>query len=164
MKINEEARAALLAEVNGISDVDLNKKPAPDQWSVKQVLEHLYLMEGAITKTIQDQLANGEVAEAEEKPIDLTVNRDVKVEAPDFATPGETFATLAELKQKLAATHQGLTDLANKVDETSLEQKTIPHPAFGSMNLKQWIPFVGWHEKRHILQIKEVKETLELNK
>src|SRR5690625_3759524 len=150
VKINKEAREELLTEVEGISDEDLNTKPAADQWSVKQVMEHLYLMEGAITKSIQDQLVNGEVVEAEDKPINLTVNRDVKVDAPDFAVPSETFATAAELKQKLATTHRGLIELVNTADETLLEQKVIPHPTFGLMNLKQWIPFIGWHEKRHI--------------
>ena len=43
-----------------------------------------------------------------------------------------------------------------------LEAKGFNHPIFGLMSLKQWIPFVGYHEKRHILQIKEVKEKLGL--
>lgn len=162
MQINEEARHMLLAEINGISDADLNKKPASNQWSIKQVLEHLYLMEGAITKTIQDKLANGEVDIIEEKPIGLTINRDTKVIAPDFATPSEAFVALAELKQKLATTHRGLIELVNSAEISLLEQKAFPHPAFGMMSLKQWIPFIGWHEKRHILQIQEVKETLGL--
>lgn len=162
MKENEQARKALLAEVEGISDDDLNKKPAPDQWSIKQVMEHLYLMEGAITQTIQEQLVQGDTVEIKDKPIELTVNRDVKVEAPDFSTPSESYASLDELKQKLATTHRGLIELANSADDSLLEQKAFPHPTFGLMHLKQWIPFIGWHEKRHILQIKEVKETLGL--
>lgn len=72
MDVNEQARKELLEEVNGISDEDLNRKLADNKWSIKQVLEHLYLMEGVITKTIEGQLDNGKSVNAEEKPIELT--------------------------------------------------------------------------------------------
>ncbi|ASK60941.1 hypothetical protein CFK37_01295 [Virgibacillus phasianinus] len=160
MQINEEARSDLYSEVNGLSDEELNKKPAADEWSIKEIMEHLFLMEGAITKTIIDQLENGEVVNADLKPIEATTNRSTKVNAPDFAVPNDDFATLDELKLKLTATHQGLVKIAESADEKELEQKGFTHPAFGQMSLKQWIPFVGYHEKRHTLQIKEVKEKL----
>lgn len=162
MQVNDEAREALLAEVNGISDENLNQKPDEKSWAIKQVLEHLFLMEGAIVKTIEDQLANGEDVDTESKPIELTVNRDQKVEAPGFATPTDDFATLDEMKLKLAASHKGLLKLVEKADPGKLVRKAFPHPVFGPMSLKQWIPFIGWHEKRHLLQIQEVKEALGL--
>lgn len=162
MKINEQAREAIWAEVEGLSDEELNKKPAADVWSIKQILEHLYLMEGAITKTIKHQLKAGEPEEVEDKPIEMSTNRDVKVDAPDFAVPGDDFLTLVELKQRLAGTHEELKTLAKEADEQLLESKSYPHPAFGDLSLKQYIPFVGYHELRHLDQIKEVKEKLGL--
>lgn len=162
MQINEEARQELYNEVNGLSDEQLNKNPADDQWSVKQVMEHLFLMEGAITKTIIDQLENGEDVNADSKPIERAINRDKKLEASDFAQPSGDFATLDELKLKLTATHQGLVKVAEMADEKQLEAKGFQHPVFGQISLKQWIPFVGYHEKRHTLQIEEVKEKLGL--
>jgi hypothetical protein len=163
MQVNDEERDTLLAEVNDISDEVLNQRPDEKNWSIKQVLEHLFLMEGAIVKTIEDQLANGEEADTEPKPIELTVNREQKVEAPGFATPTDDFATLEEVKLKLAASHNGLLKLVEKADPGNLARKAFPHPVFGSMSLKQWIPFIGWHEKRHTLQIREVKEALGLS-
>ncbi|SDQ84230.1 Uncharacterized damage-inducible protein DinB (forms a four-helix bundle) [Virgibacillus salinus] len=162
MEINNQAREELLAEVNGISDEDLNRKPSEDRWSIKQVLEHLYLMEGAITNNIRSQLVYGEVVNIADKPIELSVDRSRKVDAPKFVEPSEVFATLEELKQKLEATHNGLSELAGTSDERQLAEKGSPHPVFGQMSLKQWIPFVGYHEKRHTEQIKEVKEELGL--
>lgn len=160
MQINEEARVELYNEVNGLSDEELNKKPADDQWSIKQVMEHLFLMEGAITKTIINQLENGEVVNADLKPIKASTNRATKVTAPNFAIPNDDFATLEELKLKLTATHQGLMKVAETAEESQLLAKGFPHPVFGQMSLKQWIPFVAYHEKRHTLQIKEVKGKL----
>lgn len=162
MKVNEQARVELLDAVEGLSDEDINKKPAADVWSIKQVLEHLYLMEGAITKTIKDQLASGDVEKVEDKPIERSTNREVKVEAPGFAVPGNDFLKLDDLKQRLAGTHEGLKEVADDTGEAELEAKAYPHPAFGKLNLKQWIPFVGYHELRHLEQIKEVKAKLGL--
>ncbi|KRG14733.1 hypothetical protein ACA30_09775 [Virgibacillus soli] len=160
MKINDKAREELFSEVNGLSDEDINKKPSEDQWSIKQIIEHLILMEGAVAQMVTDQLKNGEIVNADPKPIESSINRDVKVTAPDFATPSNDFATLDELKIKLTTTHQGLMGIEKNADEKELEMKGFAHPVFGQMSLKQWIPFVGYHERRHILQIKEVREQL----
>ncbi|MFZ3577380.1 DinB family protein [Virgibacillus sp. DJP39] len=160
MEFNEEARVDLYNEVNGLSDEQLNKRPADDQWSIKQIMEHLFLMEGAITKTIIEKLEDGEEVNAELKPIEASLNRTIKVQAPEFAIPNDDFATLEELKLKLTATHQGLIKVSETADEKQLESKGFPHPVFGQMSLKQWIPFIAYHEKRHTLQIVEVKEKL----
>lgn len=162
MKINDKAREELLAEVNELTDDELNTKPAEDQWSVKQILEHLYRMEGGITKTIQKQLAAGKLHEVDDKPIELTVDRSTKVQAPDFAVPSVEFATLTEVKEKLAHTHAALQKFAEQTTDEQLRTKSYPHPVFGEMNLKQWIPFIAYHEMRHTEQIREVKATLGL--
>ncbi|GKV65288.1 MULTISPECIES: DinB family protein [Sporosarcina] len=162
MNINDRAREELYKQVNELSDEQINQKPAEDRWSIKQLLQHLYLMEGAVTKTIQSQLASDKQNLAQDKPIELTVNRSTKVEAPDFAVPTEDFATLEELKAKLSATHEALRHLSESTPEEQLEVKSYPHPVFGEMNLKQWIPFVGYHELRHIEQLKEVKAQLHM--
>ncbi|WP_430787971.1 DinB family protein [Virgibacillus flavescens] len=162
MRINEEAREELYSEVNNLTDEEINKKPADNQWSIKQVMEHLFLMEAAITKTIINQLEKGDLVNPSLKPIEASTNRSTKVDAPDFAVPNEEFTTLEQLKMKLTATHQGLIKVAENVNTDELEAKGFNHPVFGLMSLKQWIPFVGYHEKRHILQIKEVKEKLGL--
>jgi hypothetical protein len=36
----------------------------------------------------------------------------------------------------------------------------FPHPAWGPLNLYQWLAFVGAHEARHLAQISALKETL----
>lgn len=160
MEINDQARKELLSQVEDLSDEQLNEKPAEDRWSVKQLLQHLYLMEGAVTKIIQTQLASEEQTLATDKPIQLAIDRSRKVEAPEFATPTEDFSTLDELKTRLSATHSALRNIAENTLLEQLNVKSYPHPVFGEMSLTQWIPFVGYHEQRHIEQIKEVKQQL----
>ncbi|WOV86753.1 DinB family protein [Sporosarcina oncorhynchi] len=160
MQINEEARVKLLDAFDGLSDEELNRLPTDGGWSIAQIIEHLYLMEGGIAKTIQHQLATGPTQETPKKPIDRTIDRSVKVDAPEFAVPKADFASSQELKAKLAASHGLLRQLAETVPAEQLESKAYPHPVFGDMSLKQWIPFVGYHELRHIEQLLETKEAV----
>ncbi|WP_285766361.1 DinB family protein [Peribacillus sp. SI8-4] len=160
MNQNEKIREDVLNAVNGLSDEQLNAHPEKGRWSIIQVLDHLYLMERAITKSIADKLKSDERIPAADKPIELTVNREVKVEAPSYVVPSESFQTLQEVKGKLAESRNALIQLVKSADENDLEQKSFPHPLFKDLSLKQWIPFVGLHEKRHLLQIEELKSKL----
>lgn len=160
MEINDQARKELLAQVEYLTDEVINRQPAEDRWSIKQILQHLYLMEGSVAKTIQIKLAAENQNITIDKPIQLTVDRSNKIEAPDFVTPTLEYSTLHDLKSKLTATHSTLHDVAENATEDQLAVKSYPHPVFGEMSLTQWIPFVGYHEQRHIEQIKEVKQQL----
>jgi len=164
MNINDQAREELLQEVNKLTDEEINRKPTEGKWSIRQIMEHLVLMEGGIAKTVAEQLSSEDKHNTADKPIEFTINRETKVQAPEFMVPGDEFLTLDALKQKLAYTHEQLNQLAEHADPDELATRSYPHPVFGEMNLKQWIPFVGYHEKRHIEQIREVKEALNLEK
>ncbi len=164
MKINDEARTKLLDTLNGLSDEKLNWKASEDKWSIRQALEHLYLMGGGVAKTIQSQLTKGETHDTPDKPIEWTVDHSTKVEVPDFAKLGDSFAVAAELKDKLKASHALLLQLEDTTPKEQLKERSYPHPAFGDMSLDQWIPFVGYHELRHIEQIQDVIEAMKAAK
>lgn len=161
MEVIEAARKELLLEVEGLSDDSLNQRPNAENWSIKQILEHLYLYEEAATKAIQEEIQHGEKINVKEQPIHLSTNRKMKFEAADFSQPTDGFATLEELKEKLMNSRTQLLELLKETDEEVLTKKALPHPGFKMLNLKQWIDFIGWHERRHILQIKEVKDAVE---
>ncbi|RFU61250.1 DinB family protein [Peribacillus glennii] len=160
MEKNEMIRNEVLQAVEGISVDKLNEKLEEGKWTIMQVLEHLYLMERAITHAISDQLANGESKTVKEKPIELTVNRSTTVKAPSFVHPSEEFITLAEMHNKLSLSREAFSKIVDAADDSLLEQRGFPHPVFGELSLKQWIPFVGLHEKRHLAQIEELKRKI----
>src|SRR5699024_9191397 len=150
---------------NSVRDVhheQFNQKPAEDEWSIKQILEHLYLMEGANANNIERQLASGKEKEAKKRPIELTVDRTTKVKAPNEFQPTDDEASIIEKEEKLETTHQAWQKNANEYSEATLAKKAMTHPAFGNMSLDQWVTFVGYHEDRHTKQIEEVKEKLGL--
>ncbi|WP_342043550.1 DinB family protein [Bacillus sp. OTU2372] len=160
MEENKKIREEVLQSVSGLSDEQLNVQVQDGRWSIMQVLHHLHLIERAITFVISDQLANGESKSISDKPIHLAVNRTTKVNAPSRVEPPKRFITLVEMKNKLSQSREVLTKVVDTADPSLLEQRAYPHPVFGELSLKQWIPLIGLHEKRHLAQIEELKEEL----
>ncbi|WP_430487908.1 DinB family protein [Priestia flexa] len=157
MNTNQAFREELLETVSTLSYKELNQKVSEEKWSIMQVLEHLYLMEEMIVARVYYQLQNGEDKPAQKKPFHLTTDRSRKVPAPPQVTPSEEPQTLEEMKMKLATSRTKLEDITKRVATEELQKKSFPHPIFGDMDLAQWIEFVGYHEKRHLLQIEELK-------
>ncbi|MDN4074272.1 DinB family protein [Fictibacillus terranigra] len=158
MNENDEIRRQLLEAVCGLSDDQLNEPEEKGRWSIMQTMHHLYLMERSIAIIISNRLKSKISMPAEQKPIDLTVDRSRKVGAPVFVVPTKRYLTLEKIKEKLEESRKELKKVENSANTDALEQKSFPHPVFGPMSLKQWIPFVGYHEKRHLAQIEEIKE------
>jgi uncharacterized damage-inducible protein DinB len=160
MEENKRIREEVLQSVKHLSDEQLNKQIQERRWSIMQVLHHLYLIERSITHAMSSQLANGETKMAYEKPIHLAVNRTTKLKAPSFVEPSNEFITLEEITNKLSRSRETLTKVVSSADPLLLDQRAFPHPLFGELSLKQWIPLIGLHEKRHLAQIEELKEEL----
>ncbi|MBM7647682.1 hypothetical protein JOC78_000603 [Bacillus ectoiniformans] len=156
----EQVRQEVLNSVTGLTNSQLNWRPEENSWSIIQVLDHLYLMERAVAKGIVSQLNDDSSEAVEDKPIELTVDRSVKVTAPSFVVPADGEMNVEEVKAKLAESRRSLIEIVNGSDAEALESKSYPHPVFGSLNLKQWVPFIGFHEKRHLDQMNEIKEKL----
>src|SRR5699024_851454 len=102
----------------------------------------LYLMEGAIANNIEKQLASGKEEEAKKRPIELSVDRTKKVEAPNEFQPTDDEASILEMEEKLATYHQALQKIANKYSEATVAKKATPHPAFRNMSLDQCVTCV----------------------
>ena len=160
MEENNQIREEVLQSVSGLSDEQLNMEVQEGCWTIMQVLQHLYLLERAITFTISDQLANGQTKSIGDKPIHLAINRSTKIKAPSIVEPENKFLTLVEMEKKLSESREALTKVVDTADPLLLAQRAYPHPVFGELSLKQWIPLIGLHEKRHLEQIEELKEEL----
>ncbi|WP_102029009.1 DinB family protein [Salirhabdus sp. Marseille-P4669] len=155
-----KAREELLAAVENLSDQQLNFVVEEGTWSIMQVLEHLYLIEKSVAKGLAKEVEKEHGKQTEEKPIHLTPIRKKRVDAPAFSIPSNDFVPLIAMKRKLDGSRDALLQAIAGVDEETLQSKSMPHMVFGDLNLKQWVEFIGFHEQRHLEQIKEVKERL----
>ena len=159
---NNKMRKKILQMVQGLTDEEFNRQPANGGWSPKQILEHLSLMETLIASNVAKELKNNDSPKAMKKPISISTNRIIKVEAPERTVPSDTFKTLCEMKQELHNSRLFLLDVYDSSNKEALMSKSFKHPIFGQIPLCQWFPFVGLHEKRHLKQLKDTIESLRL--
>jgi hypothetical protein len=85
--------------------------------------------------------------------------RCAKINAPESARPADSrpvAESLAALRDSRAALH-ALRPRLERLDAHALR---FPHPAWGPLNLYQWLLFVGAHEARHLAQIEALKESM----
>lgn len=157
---NDKVREEVLKAAEGLTDDLLNRKPAPDEWSPMQVLEHLNLMENYIAKNLSRQIASPTSEKTMKKPIQLTVNRIIKVDAPAPLVPTGDFITLEDMKMRLRESRIFLNSVYDGTTEDVLNSKSMPHPVFGKVPLIQWFPFIGLHEKRHLKQLEKTIEKI----
>jgi hypothetical protein len=149
-------RDTLWKTINRFSDEQLNEKIETGQWSIMQVLDHLYLIEKSVTKGMKDKLENGEQLSQTDKPIHFTIDRSTKVDAPPYLIPTNDFIPLNVMKEKLNGSRNDLLHLIRQTSMEVLSGKGFKHPLFGMLSLDQWVEFIGYHEKRHHTQIEEL--------
>ena len=162
-------RADLQQVVEGVPETLRGRRPAPDRWSVAEILEHLTLVEGRIKKLLSTHVAAareaGLGAEHETAPVVPTVNvaqmenRSEPIVAREGSLPQGSVEARAAW-DALEAQRRGVRDFVLGADGLALSDVIIPHPRFGQLNVYQWLVFLGAHEARHTAQIRETAADL----
>ncbi|HEX8188805.1 MAG TPA: DinB family protein [Pyrinomonadaceae bacterium] len=164
----DRTRARLLASVQGLSEEQQSYSPAPDRWSVAQLVEHLSIVEGNVASLLDRLLGKaGEPVEAQatfdiSDPVSIEEfverSRHVRHEAPERIRP--TGLPLADSLARLRDSRAALHALRPRVERADGRALRFPHPAWGPLDLYQWLLFLGAHEDRHLAQIEALKETM----
>lgn len=162
-------RADVRAAVELVPSEFRETSPGPDRWSVAQVLHHLALIETRIGilagKKIATAKAAGVGTETETGSILRSLNtpkiidRNFRVTAPDDIRPPATVGAEAAWSA-LDKSREAFRAAVLTGDGLALSEVVHDHPVLGSINLYQWILFVGSHEARHAAQIREIAEQL----
>jgi uncharacterized damage-inducible protein DinB len=165
----ETQRAVLLAAVDLVPEGLRQQRATEDSWSVAEVLEHLHRVERGVARLFQHRLerasSDGVGAERETGSLMRSLDRfrltrrDRAIDAPEPVRPrGEYNA-----EQALAALTESRRALLTALrlgDGLALGELNFPHPLLGSLDLYQWVLFVGQHETRHAAQIQEIAQAL----
>jgi hypothetical protein len=147
----------LVDEVSGLSRAQLRFRPAPEAWSILEVIEHLTVAEPIYWRQLQEAMkappGNRELRATDASVLWYGIDRTgrqkvVAGEGPkgqlrDLKTGLDAFRTLhAEMLEYAGTTGE---DLRSHVVERE-----------GS-DAYQWLLLISTHEQRHILQIREIK-------
>jgi len=158
----------VVGATQGLSKAQWNFKPAPDRWSIAEIVEHMVLAQEYILGPVRQQLAKAAAPPARDNKQEDEIllsgmpDRTVKFAAPDFLkptgrwTPAESMerlkANYVELKKYLDAT----PDLRqHAVDAPAV--KAISKGAYDSIDGYQAILLVAGHTERHTKQVLEVR-------
>ncbi|MBE1555980.1 DinB family protein [Sporosarcina limicola] len=158
LESNNKVRRELFKAIEGLTDEQFNKIPSSGGWSPKQIFEHLVCMETAIAANIAKELKNPDSPKVMKKPIILSTNRIIKVEAPKYTAPTNDYKSKDEMKQELHNSRLFLLDIFESSTKDVFREKSFKHPIFGRIPLVQWFLFVGLHEKRHLKQLRQTIE------
>ena len=161
----EADRATLLAAVQRVPAPLRSRKPAPDRWSVANVLEHLAIVESralvlarGLIETAPPLGGNGCDAPT---PINRAMlqDRSARVQAPGPIQPKGTLSA----DEALAALERSRAELMTVIaaaEGRDLRQVSRPHPVLGILDGYQWLGSIGGHEERHALQILEIADAI----
>ena len=161
----EMARERLIAEVQGLRSDQATFKPTPEEWSVVENIEHLYLAEiSGLTKiwAAASQVRAGQKWEGERpnhgKSIEAIVDATWKPKevAPGIATP-HIGGPLPVWISSLRSLRSVLNDLSSQLEGLDLEAIVFPHYLSGPLDGRQLLEFLRFHMDRHLEQIRRLR-------
>jgi DinB superfamily len=160
----ESTKKAVVDATKGLSDAQWNFRPAPDRWSIAEVMEHLAAAEDMIRGMDQDQVMKSPAISPRDpeelKKIDAGVlaqvpDRSHKIAAPEPLKPTNRFGSPADAEKHFlesrATTEQYLKTT------TDLRAHAADSPMGVKMDGYEWILLIAAHSERHTKQMLEVK-------
>jgi hypothetical protein len=165
----DETRLRLRQRVEGLSAAQENFRPSPDAWSVAEIVEHLTIFEERMSRLFAMMIKKSESEAARAagqsfRPVSLDQfierSRKEKYTAPETVRPSGNVPvtdSLARMRRSRAELHQ----LRPHLESRDLSVMTYPHPAFGALDLYEWLALIGMHEDRHLSQIESVMSSPE---
>ncbi len=167
-----ETRRRLVERVESLAEERRTARASEKIWTVAEIVEHLSITErgllGVMTKMLdgveaapgaQNTTPGEAAAPAPMQPfsLDTFVERAKaqKFEAPEVVRPTGA-AAVADSLAGLAESRAALDALRPRFERADLSAQLFPHPAFGPLNLYQWLAFIGIHEARHLAQIERL--------
>jgi hypothetical protein len=158
----KKTRDAFIASTKGLSEKQLNFKPAPTRWSVAECAEHITAAEdflfGMIKKDVMAAPPRTETVNAKEIDdfvLNAIADRSKKAQAPEPLMPTKRYGSMEEtmkhFRQSRAATIKFLTDTKG------LRGHAADAPIGKKLDAYQWLLFISAHAERHTKQINEVK-------
>lgn len=154
----------LSQELEGLSEEVLTKRPALDQWSIREIIAHLALVEKGNARLTEMLLEKARkenlILSGEPKWPTETPDFKEKIQAPERVLPKESTA-FEEAWGQLQESRKKVVSMVPDIATFDLGLLTFPHPVFGERNLYQWLNIGCVHMSVHIEQVKRVKKQLE---
>lgn len=156
----KETQKALADEIKGLSETQLNWKPADSVWSAAGCVEHIAISEknlfdwfSGIMQAPADPAKRSEVKMSDDMVKTMLTNRTFKVKTREGFYP-----TGLSAAQSLTLFNERREALIKYMSETKEDLRNhVAQTPLGVVDAYQLLLFLAAHTKRHTLQIAEVK-------
>ena len=164
VKYLTSTRDQVLQEAGSLSDAQWSFKPAPERWSVGEVVEHLALAEPFLFDLQQKAMASPPATADQLKAaqgrdafiLKAIPDRTQKAQAPEPLQPKTT--ERRSRADVLAAFRQGRAKTLDYAAKTTADLRgRVAESPVGTLDGYQWLLFISAHTERHLAQIREVK-------
>lgn len=147
----------LLDEVSGLSPAQLDYRPAPKTWSVRDVLDHLVVV-GAIywddlQASLKSPASGSKSASTDADILWYGIDRTNRETAIPPELPKGRAGNIQLALEAFRRDHARLNEFI-RTTELDLRSRIV---ARQQCDAYQWALLISTHEQRHILQIREIK-------
>jgi DinB superfamily len=153
----------LLAAVTPLDSEHFTQQPAENEWSIAEVVHHLCLVEERVIEDLVKQLA----AEPQTVgllhrlvPTSIVASRRIRVKAPKAVTPSNPPEKSVAI-ESFNRSREKLKQLCSKYGRDRLRHVVVNHPFLGKIDGTAAVSFVGYHELRHLKQIREILKKIQ---
>ena len=147
----------LIDELSGLSDAQLAFKPAPDAWSIAEVLDHLLVVAPIYWNDLQRALmtppGNPVARDTDAAILWYGIDRTHREKAIASEIPRGKVRNLEAAIVDYRSHH----DRLRRYVETTKDDLRSYLVARQGSDAYQWVLLISTHEQRHILQIREIK-------
>ena len=163
----QQIQDGIVGAMKGLSEAQWRFKPAPDQWSIAQIMEHVIFVQERVLGMRREQLAHAPAVPTgyDYKRVDEIIITQFPNRLSKFPSPHQPAGDLAR-SEALDLVIKNQAGLAKYLDSTpDLRQhgieaaplKAVSNGAYEWMDGYQWILAAAAHTERHTKQILEVK-------
>lgn len=163
----EADRQALMTRLDALSEETLTQKPAPDKWSVVEVMVHLIKAETGTLKYLKKKLEVGghrpasAFAGFRKAFLNIVIATPLKFKAPKVVQlEKDVKMSYAEAKSQWDNVRNELRTEYAAIDPKLIGHDLFKHPFAGKLNLLQSTSFMHHHMTRHIGQIDRTLEAV----
>jgi uncharacterized damage-inducible protein DinB len=160
----ERDRQHLLTEIKDLSVGELNASPSRGQWSISQVVAHLFTAENASLSYMKkkslgvSKLKNsGWVESFKVVLLKLSQRLPLKYKAPKYVVENTPLSmTFDELETEWRNVRDDLKKFLEGIEDKNLRKMIYKHPVAGYLDTVQALDFFREHIRHHRPQLKRL--------
>jgi hypothetical protein len=159
----DSIHSRLVDTITPIDEASFTQNPSEKEWSIAEILHHLYLVEARVIEELEAALANPPRKVALLRrlmPTFIVASRLLRVKSPRSVIPLNPPAR-AEVIANYEAVRTKLKKLCSVHGRSRLKQTVFKHPVLGEIDGAATVSFIGYHELRHYKQVREVIKKLD---